>query len=152
MTTTGLGFPGGTSGKEATCQCRRHMRHSFDPWIGKIPWTRAWQPTPVFLRGSWQATVHRAPKSRIGLKWLSTLPCMTGIFIKMTFLKVLIGSLACQSKQNPLIRPWRCDSTPNFISYRSTMLHSTFRTKEIRGIYNTIFNWKPISILFQQHG
>ena len=21
----------------------------FDPWVGKIPWRRAWQPTPVFL-------------------------------------------------------------------------------------------------------
>ena len=23
----------------------------FDPWVGKIPWRRAWQPTPVFLTG-----------------------------------------------------------------------------------------------------
>ena len=23
----------------------------FDPWIGKIPWRRAGQPTPVFLPG-----------------------------------------------------------------------------------------------------
>ena len=22
-----------------------------DPWLGKIPWRRAWQPTPVFLPG-----------------------------------------------------------------------------------------------------
>ena len=21
----------------------------FDPWVGKIPWKRAWQPSPVFL-------------------------------------------------------------------------------------------------------
>ena len=21
------------------------------PWVGKIPWRRAWQPTPVFLPG-----------------------------------------------------------------------------------------------------
>ena len=27
------------------------MRHRFDPWVGKIPWRRAWQPTPVFLPG-----------------------------------------------------------------------------------------------------
>ena len=33
-------------GKEPTCQCRRC---GFDPWIGKIPWRKAWQPTPVFL-------------------------------------------------------------------------------------------------------
>ena len=23
----------------------------FDPWVGKISWRRAWQPTPVFLPG-----------------------------------------------------------------------------------------------------
>ena len=39
---------GGTSGKESVCQCRRW---EFDPWAGKIPWSRAWQPTPVFLPG-----------------------------------------------------------------------------------------------------
>ena len=31
--------------------CRWHKRHGFDPWIGKIPWRRAWQPSPVFLSG-----------------------------------------------------------------------------------------------------
>ena len=45
------GFPGGTSGKEPTYQCRRHKRHGFDSWVGKIPWRGKWQPTPVFLPG-----------------------------------------------------------------------------------------------------
>jgi len=44
-------FPGGTSGKEPVCQCRRHKRHRFDPWIGKILWKREWQPAPVLLPG-----------------------------------------------------------------------------------------------------
>ena len=26
-------------------------RYVFDPWVRKIPWKRAWQPTPVFLLG-----------------------------------------------------------------------------------------------------
>ena len=26
-------------------------RHGFDPWVGKIPWKRACQPTPMFLPG-----------------------------------------------------------------------------------------------------
>ena len=46
-----LGFLGNASGKEPTCQCRRHKRCKFDPWVRKIPWSRAWQPTPVFLPG-----------------------------------------------------------------------------------------------------
>ena len=48
------GFPGGASGKEPTCQCRRHKRHGFDPWVGKVPWRRAWQPTPVFSPGEFR--------------------------------------------------------------------------------------------------
>ena len=43
------GFPGGTRGKEPAYQCRRRKRQEFDPWVGKIPWNKAWQPTPVFL-------------------------------------------------------------------------------------------------------
>ena len=42
-------FPGGASGKESACQCRRYKRCGFDPWMGEIPWRWAWQPTPVFL-------------------------------------------------------------------------------------------------------
>ena len=45
------GFPGGSSGKEPACQCRRCKTLRFGPWVGKIPWWRAWQPTPVFLPG-----------------------------------------------------------------------------------------------------
>ena len=44
-------FPGGTSGKEPTWQCRRHKRCGFDPWGGKMSWREAWQPSPVFLPG-----------------------------------------------------------------------------------------------------
>ena len=36
------------SGRESSCQC---WRHRFNPWTGKIPWRRRWQPTPVFLPG-----------------------------------------------------------------------------------------------------
>ena len=46
-----LGFPGGTSGKESACQCRRHGRRRFNPWARKTPWRRKWQPAPVFLLG-----------------------------------------------------------------------------------------------------
>ena len=43
--------PGGTSVKESACQRELDVRSGFDPWIRKIPWRRAWQPTPVFLSG-----------------------------------------------------------------------------------------------------
>ena len=46
-----MAFPGGTSGKEPTWQCRRHKTCGFNLWVKKIPWGRVWQPTPVFLPG-----------------------------------------------------------------------------------------------------
>ena len=47
--------PSGASGKEPACQYRRRKRCRFDFWVGKIPWNRKWQPTPVFSLGksSW---------------------------------------------------------------------------------------------------
>ena len=36
------------SGKESAWQCGRL---EFYPWVGKMPWRREWQPTPVFLPG-----------------------------------------------------------------------------------------------------
>ena len=47
----GLGFPGGASGREPACQCRRYKRRGFNPWVRKILWSRKWQPTLVFLPG-----------------------------------------------------------------------------------------------------
>ena len=44
-----FGLPRWLSGKESTCQCGRCKRSGFDLWVGKIPWRRKCQPTPVFL-------------------------------------------------------------------------------------------------------
>ena len=38
-------------GKESTYNAGDAGRHEFDPQVGKIPWRRAWQFTPVFLPG-----------------------------------------------------------------------------------------------------
>ena len=71
------GFPGGASGKEPACQCKRQKRHGFDPWVRKFPWRRAWQPTPVLLpgesmdRGAWWATVHGVAKNQTQLSDLA---------------------------------------------------------------------------------
>ena len=46
-----MGFPGHTSGKEPTCKFWRQKTCRFDPWVRKIPWKKARQPTPVFLPG-----------------------------------------------------------------------------------------------------
>ena len=45
----GLGLPRGHAVvKNLPADAKRHR---FDPWVGKIPWIRKWQPTQVFLPG-----------------------------------------------------------------------------------------------------
>ena len=89
------GFPGGAGGKEPTCQCKRC---GFDPWVEKIPWRRAWQPTPVFLpgensldRGARQATIHRVAKN---WTWLKQLSMHTGS-LHLLFIHTAVGVMFC---------------------------------------------------------
>ena len=42
------GFPWWLRGYSVCLECRKP---GFDPWVGKIPWRRKWQPTPVLLPG-----------------------------------------------------------------------------------------------------
>ena len=72
MKTIGISFPDSLLGSCLVCDCQapipstvvpkewpilsaEHAHHwwrpGFDPWVGKIPRRRAWQPTPVFLPG-----------------------------------------------------------------------------------------------------
>ena len=45
------GFPCGSGGKEPALQSRRPKSCGFNPWIETMSWSRAWQPSPVFLPG-----------------------------------------------------------------------------------------------------
>ena len=53
------------SGKELVCPCRRH---GFNSWVRKIPWRRAWQPTPVFLPGESHGQRSPAVKESVTTK------------------------------------------------------------------------------------
>ena len=72
------GLPRWCCGKEPACQCRRHKRHGFDPWVRKIcggghdsPLQYTCLENPMD-RVAWWATVHRVSKSQIRLKQSST--------------------------------------------------------------------------------
>ena len=68
------------SGKESV-----EMRHRFDPWVGKKPWRKKWQPTQYSCqdnpkdRGAWWAIVYGVTKSRT---WLSNWTLYIVIFFK----------------------------------------------------------------------
>ena len=69
----GAGLPRQRRDKESTGQCRKCKRRGFEPCDGKIPWSRKWQPTPVFLPGKFHgqgagwAVVHGVAKSQTRL-------------------------------------------------------------------------------------
>ena len=55
-----VGFPGGSDGKDSPAM--------QDPWVGKIPWRRKWQPTPVILPGEFHGQRSLADCSPWGCK------------------------------------------------------------------------------------
>ena len=55
-------------------QCKRPR---FDPWVGKIPWRREWQPTPAFLPGEFQGQWSLAGYCPWGHKELDTTEWLT---------------------------------------------------------------------------
>ena len=71
------GFPGGASGKEPTCQCRRLSRLGLIPGLGRSPGRRHGNPLQYSClenpmdRQTWQAAVHRVEKSQTWLQQLS---------------------------------------------------------------------------------
>ena len=67
------GLPRWFSAKESACWCRRHSKLRFDPWVGKIPSRRKWQPTLVFLpeksHGQRSVAGHNPCGHRVGHDW-----------------------------------------------------------------------------------
>ena len=125
------GFPGGGSSKEPACQCRRCKRLRFDPWVGKIPWRREWQPTPVFLSGEFHGQRNLAGYSPWGRKELDT---TEQLYFTLLYFTIMIGGASgkehtCQCRRckrlrfDPWVRkiPWKraWKSTPVLFSGKS---------------------------------
>ena len=66
------GLPRWYYAKEYTCQCRRHkgLTQGFDPWVGMIPWSKKWHPSPVFLSGKFHGQRSLAGYNSWGRKEL----------------------------------------------------------------------------------
>ena len=88
-------------GKESMCQCRRL---GFNPWVGKNPWRREWQPTPVFLAGKFHGQRSlagyrsRGPKSQDTTYQLPSLHLLQYCFC---FVFWLFGHETCG-----ILAPW----------------------------------------------
>ena len=68
------GSPSGDSDNEPACQRTTYKKHGFIPWVWKI-WSKAQQPTPVFLFGEYHGKGRLASYSpkvhRVGHNWSS---------------------------------------------------------------------------------
>ena len=94
---------GGASGKEPTCQSRRQKRPRFHPWIRKIPWRRAWQPTPVFLPRETHGQRSLAGYSPWGHKELDTTQRLSKHTLKDGFTSMFFYHVSSINTQKPLI-------------------------------------------------
>ena len=123
-------FPGDASGKESTCQCRRHQRRGFNPWVRKIPWRRKWQPTPVFLHEKSHGQRSLVGYSPWGHKELDTVEhtCML-CELRQAVLPV---SQFCHPKKELLL--------PFFLSKESRKLQSLVLNRSLRhsGFHHSI--------------
>ena len=68
-----MGFLGNSAGKESACNAGDM---GLVPWVRKIPWRRAWQPTPVFLPGesAWTeepGMLQSMGSQRVGYNWVT---------------------------------------------------------------------------------
>ena len=144
----GRGFPGGSRWSRIYLQCRRP---GFNPWVGKICWRRAWQPTPVrdergnplqyscrqnFMdRGAWWAYSPWVAKSRTQLSdWTTTTMC-EGSEVQRTNLSKAIQKLHGRSQ----IWSWSRVLTPS----QSTVCQTCLTIKIYWGIciHSLKYSW-----------
>ena len=99
-------LPRWRSGKESACQCRRPR---FDPWVRKIPWSRKWQPTPVFLPGKFHGQRSLVGCSPRDHKESDTTECtptpMPSLFLKPAPLLSSLSKSFYRTKVLPLKKP-----------------------------------------------
>ena len=133
------GLPRWLSGKERASQCRRHKRRGFYPWVKKIPWRRAWQPTPVSLPGKLPWTeepggLQSTGLQRAGHDW-SNLACTYILCVKDN--RIAQGSLL-----NAQCWPER-EGNPRTRGYvytrgRWTLLYSRDKHSIVKQLYSNL--------------
>ena len=76
-------FPSGSVVKNPPSNQESHRSHRFNPWVRKIPWRRAWQPTALFLPGESHGQKTLVGYSLWGLKQSDTTEWLSMLFMKV---------------------------------------------------------------------
>ena len=116
------GFPGGSVVKNSPAM----RRCRFDPWVGKIPWRREWQPTP-FLPGKSHGQRSLAGYSGWGLKESEVTQQLNnnnGISLPFKFFRIMPSELCFQLCQ-PYLKfyeelSWNQKVKKAFLNYHTT--------------------------------
>ena len=126
-----MGFPGGASGKEPTCQSRRHKRPGFNPWVRKIPWRTPWQPTPVFLPaeslGQRSLAGYSSELQSDGDDWSDLVTTHTHAYVSVCVCLFVHGTQRSESQLpdqglNPHLLCWKCGILTIGLSAKSSSL------------------------------
>ena len=130
-------FPGGSDSR-VCLQCRRP---GFDPWVGKIPWRRKWQPTPVIFPGKsygWRSLAGTVPSmgsQRVGHDWANSLSLFRGILLSNNKEQVIDTPSLDESPWNHKLSKnanpkWLYTAWYHFITF--LQWHYYGRTEELR--------------------
>ena len=102
----GTRYPLQFSWASLVAQMVKNLPAMWEPWVGKIPWRRAWQPIPVFLPGESPRTekpggLQSVGSQRIGHDWVikhtSKSWMQSGSFSSSFLYTVLDGASFCKN-------------------------------------------------------
>jgi len=114
------------SGKANTCQCRRH---GFNPWVGKSPWRRKWQPTPYpclkkpMDRGAWWATVWESQRDTTELLSMYAHCLQSRIRVHRLHFGQLGDASALPCTTPPLRSDWTMSQFQSGLAFLAVVLH-----------------------------
>ena len=97
-----MGLPRWRSVKVLNWQCRRCKRREFYPLqLGRSPWRRKWQPTPVFLPGKFfrqRSLVGYSPGSHEDWRSLARMLCVEQLLSTRLFLFSHSPPISCKTR------------------------------------------------------
>ena len=92
--------------------------YGFDLWVGKIPWRRKWQPTPVFLPGESHGQKSLLGYSSPGCQESDTIQWLTHSPYKVSLLVCLVRCILKFLKECSIqTTPWQTFVKPQTESF-----------------------------------
>ena len=144
-----LGLPIWLSDKESTCQCRRCRRCVFNPGVRKIPWSRKWQPTTLFLpgkvHGQRSLVGYSSRGCRVGHDWLTEHAHTPGKALELPQQSWVVATESAWSAMPKVFTIW--NFTKNFVGSCCVQYFEITATTLIAGEYFSFYQWQKSQLL-----